>query len=147
MKRVIWKFTLFTLCINAYSTIQNDCRFFFLLFRENKAWYFLWIVCSARQIIHMKCQNVFSWKKKKKKYFSVSSTAVVTGALKVKVPFAWHGSIIVFQGGVSEQILSWWWLLVLTFYLQGPTRCHSRRKVDFMTQTVCSKGFLAAVKN
>ena len=43
----------------------------------------MWIVCL--QTIHMKCQDLFSKKNKKKKYLKVSSAAVVIGTLRVKI--------------------------------------------------------------
>ena len=37
------------------------------------------------QMIHMKCQDSFSLKSKKKNFFKISSAAVVIGTLKVEV--------------------------------------------------------------
>ena len=53
--------------------------FFFILSEETS----IDISCelSAKQMIHMKCQDLFSLKKKKKK--EMSSAAVVIGALRV----------------------------------------------------------------
>ena len=46
------------------TTAADDILIFFLFFRENKSWLFMWIVCW--QTIHMKSQDLFSLKKKRK---------------------------------------------------------------------------------
>ena len=79
--QLIWKYDLFmylTLTLKVPSkTCSSDIRnffFFFLVFWEKS----IDISCESSA---MKCQDLFSLKKKKKK---MSSTSVVTGALRVK---------------------------------------------------------------
>ena len=66
------------------TTAANDNSFiFFLFFRENKSWHFMWIVCSADDS-HEISRLVFSEKsKKKKKKFRMSSAKILLGALRV----------------------------------------------------------------
>ena len=63
--------------------VAGDIQIFFFFFSEKTS---LDISCesSAKQMIHMKCQDLFSLKKKKKKKKKMSSAAVVIGALRVK---------------------------------------------------------------
>ena len=62
--------------------VADDIFFFFFFFPEKTS---LDISCesSAKQMIHMKCQDLFSLKNKKKKK-KMSSAAVVIDALRVK---------------------------------------------------------------
>ena len=72
-----------SLTLKAPSIIcsRRHSKFFFYYFLEETS---LDISCelSAKQTIHMKCQDLFSLKKKIKK--KLSSAAVVIGALRVK---------------------------------------------------------------
>ena len=56
-------------------------QFFYLFFRENKSWHFMWIISQADDSHEMSIL-VFSEKKKK-----VSSAAVVIGALRINSAF------------------------------------------------------------
>ena len=65
---------------------RRQSKIFFFYFSEKTS---LDISCesSAKQTIHMKCQDMFPLKKKKiKKFKKLSSAAVVTGALRVNSP-------------------------------------------------------------
>ena len=59
---------------------------YFSLFKENKTWHFMWIICLAddshRQMIHMKYQVLFSLKNNKKK-IRLSSVTILLSTLKV----------------------------------------------------------------
>ena len=52
-----------------------------LLFFREKAWHFMCIILSAKQMIDMKCQALFSLKNDK---YRMSSAAAVTSILRVK---------------------------------------------------------------
>ena len=64
-------YNIFTLQYLKYLTLKapskicsrRHSKLFLLFFRGNKSWHFMWIVC---QTIHMKCQDLFSLKNKKK---------------------------------------------------------------------------------
>ena len=53
----------------------------------------------ARQMIHMKCQALFSLEKKKK-YFKMSSAAAIIGALSVKVVIKDYGWKLKWVSGI-----------------------------------------------
>ena len=57
--------------------------FLLFFFTENKSWHFVWI---AKQMIHMKCQDLFLWKVLSKIYkLKISFAAVVIGTLRFNV--------------------------------------------------------------
>ena len=68
----------------------------------------------SRQTIHTKCQALFSQKKKKKvdkKYFRMSSAAIVIGALKVKYFMSSLICVCPLFWGSSANIL-WIWIIM-----------------------------------
>ena len=82
--------TLWTLTLKAPN--ENGSRRHFNSlpshFGENKAWFFMWILCLAED--SLKTSSYFLWKTMKK-YSWMSSAAVVIGALRVRIiHFGWN---------------------------------------------------------
>ena len=61
---------------------DNILIFFLLSFEENKAWFFMWILCLSRGFT-WNIKSYFLWKTMKK-YLWMLSAAVVIGTLRVK---------------------------------------------------------------
>ena len=65
LKQVLTKLRL-TLKAPITTVAGNNFSLFFLFFRENKTWNFMWIVCLADDFT-WNVKTCFLWKKKKKK--------------------------------------------------------------------------------
>ena len=93
------------LILTLYAPNKNCSRrhfdFLLLSFKENKAWFFIWILCIAEDSLETLCL-IFS-EKQWKKYLWMSSAAVVIGALRVNILSMNPSSTLSFYRSTHEE--------------------------------------------
>ena len=82
-----WMFSIWGKPVRGMDTYSGEVTvksiFASLLKKDNKLWHFMWIICLADESHEM---STFVFETKKEKKLKVSSAAVVTGSLTLKVP-------------------------------------------------------------
>ena len=112
-----WRFYL-TLKVPNKNCNKQHFNLFLSSFEDNKAWFFMWILCLAED--SLKTLSYFLWKTLKK-YLWMSSAAVRIGALKVNI--ATFKKDMFFRKCCKIYLSQWRYLTFLTVHHQLLIEC------------------------